>query len=342
MSALFDDKPSCYAAELISEVEMQGVSRRAAYDHLQHGISLGFLERIISSGGISKPESGTVRKIDETARITLSPLGRTLRAADRLQLHKFRDYVITTALLDRDFDMYGLLLKAAGDNDESAADLIDFRRYLRDLLQQRKEWLDRHVPTRPVREQVSSYAAWTNRKISDTSIKHHFNMRRQWARDLFHTEQTNKMPDILTDAGKQLARQIAAVASRNSMFWLAPSHECGRKLGIVSMPAETVFSARDLFRPDSTEAQPGAEMLHEVVEFMKDAFEIIRLRAFAQAPVAAVIPYVHFQEFCRNERVDVNKILNAVIKNHRDIFYCMLTATPQDCHYQLRTRRVQI
>ena len=344
-SALFDDNPSCYAAELISEVEMQGVSRRAAFEHLRHGISLGFLERIISSGGMSKPESGTLGRIEETARITLSPLGRTIRAADRLRLRKFRDFVITTALLDRDFDMYGLLLRVAGDNHESALSLTEFSRHFRILLQQRKEWLDRHVLTRPVKEQVSRYLAWNpligDTSINDTSIKHHFNMRRQWARDLSHIEQTGKMTNTLTDAGKQLACQIATVASKNSMSWLAPTPACGTKLGIVSMPTETVFSAWDLFRPDSLEVEPGPEMIHEVVEFMKDSFEIIRLQAFAQAPIAAIIPYVHFQEVCRNERVDVRKTLHAVIKNYRDIVYCMLTAVPEDCHYQLRTRHFQ-
>ena len=341
-SALFDDNPSCYAAELISEVAELGVSRRAAFEHLQHGISLGFLDRIISGGAISKLGSGTVSKIDETARITLAPLARTLRASDRLQLHKFRDFVITTALLDYDFDMYGLLLRVAGDNHESITNLADFRRYLRDLLQQRKEWLDRHVPTPSVKEQINSYVAWRNHQMSDTSIKHHFNMRRRWAKDLSHIEKTDKMTDALTDTGKQLACQITAVASRNSMFWLAPNHECVTKLGIVSMTTETVFSAWDLLRPDLPESPPRSGMIHEVAKFMEKSFEIIRLRAFAQAPIAAIIPYVHFQEVCRNERVDVLATLDAVIRNYRDIFYCMLTATPEECHYQLRTRRAKL
>ena len=54
--------------KLISEVEKNcGVSRRIAQDHLLHGISLGFLERIASSGGILRPEAKS-KKIDETAK----------------------------------------------------------------------------------------------------------------------------------------------------------------------------------------------------------------------------------------------------------------------------------
>lgn len=339
---LFDDNPSCYAAQLISEVEALDVSRRAAFEHLRHGISLGFLERIISGGAIFKPGSGIVSKIDETARIALTPLARTLRAADRLQLHKFRDFVIATALLDYDFDMYGLLLKVAGDNHENIVNLTDFKGYLRDILQQRKEWLDRHVPTRPVKEQINSYVAWRNHQISDTSIKHHFNMRRQWAKELSHIGKIDKTTDALTDTGKQLACQITAVASRNSLFWLAPSHECVMKLGIVSKPTESVFSAWDLFRLDLPETPPRSEMIREVAEFMKESFDIVRLRAFAQAPIASIIPYIHFQEVCRNERVDLSTTLKAIIRDYRDRFYCMLTATPEECYYQLRTHPAKV
>ena len=336
MSALFEDNPSCYAAELISEVEKQDVSRRVAQDHLRHGISLGFLERIISGGGIFKPESGSMKKIDETARITLSSLGRALRAANKLGLKKFRDFLITCALLDHDFDMYGLLLKTAGDNSEGKVNLVEFREQLKALLQKRKEWLDRKIPVRPIKEQICGYVPWATHQMSDTSIKHHFNMRRQWAKHLLHIDKTT---ELLTDMGIDLARLIATTKSRNSMFWLAPTPGCTKKVGILSKESDSVFSARDLFRPGAPESHPKEEMIQRVAEFMKVTFEIIRLRVFAQAPLAAIIPYIHFQERCLNQRVDVRATFDAVIRQNRGTFYCMLTAVPEECHYQLRARR---
>ena len=335
-STLFDDNPSCFAAELISEVEARGVTRRAAYDHLRHGISLGFLERVISGGGIFKPDSGRIKKIDETARIALSSLGRVLRVADRNQLNEFRDFLVTTAILDYDFDMYALLLISAESNKDSTLTLTDFSHHLRILLQQRKEWLEMNLPTPALKAFISSYALWINRQIKPSSIKHHFNLRRQWARHLLHIDKLDKMTDFLTDAGKQLAGQISAMMSKNTMFWLAPDSECMVKLGILSKLSENVFSASDLFRPDCPEVKPGPKMIQQVASFMEEAFEIIRLHTFPQAPISAIVPYIHFQELYRNERVNLRTTLDTVIREHRDKFYCMLTTNLDECYYQLR------
>ena len=334
-SVLFESNPSCYAAELISEVEKQGISRRAAQDCLRHGISLGFLERIISRGGMLRLETGSMKKIDETARIALSPLGRSLRAAGKLDNNKFQNFLVTGVLLDHDFDMYGLLLKSASKNHARRVNLAEFGEQFRELIQQRNEWLEWNIFVRPMRDQVYSYVQRATRNIKDTSIKHHFSMRQQWAKHLLHID--NK--GLLTDIGYDYARLIAGIESKNSMFWLAPTSECLNKLGAPSKKSDSIFSAWDLLRPDMPESDPRVDMIQRVADFMESAFGIIRLRVFAQAPLAAVIPYIYFQEVRLNQRVNIRATLDAVIRENRETFYCMLTANPEESHYQLRSRR---
>ena len=328
-SGLFEENPSCYAAELISEVEKQNIGRIGAQAHLRHGISLGFLERVTSVGGIQG--GGRKTKIDETARIALSPLGRAYRAAGILGNSEFRRFLVVRGVLDGDFDIYGLFLKSALENS-GHADLAKFGEQVRILLRQREQWLEREIPVRPVRERVSACVSWVRRGISETSVRHHFNMRRQWAESLSHIDKSR----MLTDVGNDVAARVASAAERNSMFWLAPSPECVKKMGGNPEGAGSVSSAWDLFRPNAEESAPEDEMVRAVAEFMGAAFNSMRLRVFAQAPLAAVIPYVHFQESRFNRRVDLRGLFEAVLRQHRDVFRCMLTAIPAECHYQLQ------
>ena len=282
-----------------------------------------------------RPESGSMKKIDETARIALSPLGRVLRAADKLEVEEFRHFVITCSLLDHDFDMYGLLLRTAKDNNENKVNLAEFQKHFEYLIQQRREWLERNIPVRSVREQICGYVPWMARHIKDTSIKHHFNMRKHWAKYLAHINEAG----LLTDRGNTLAGSIASIEaeSKNSMFWLAPTPECMKKIGALSDEYKCISSAWELLRPDVQEANPGEEMVQRIAEFMEAAFETIRLRVFAQAPLASIIPYIYFQEIRLEQRVDIHATFEAVIRANRELFYCMLTAVPDDCHYQLRS-----
>ena len=331
-STQFESKPSCYAAELISEVEKRGLSRLAAQNCLKHGISLGFLERIISSGGIYRYESGSRKKIDETARITLSPLGRSLRAADRLALKEFWHFLITCSLLQHDFDMYGLLLKSTNKNKRRIVSFSEFGEQFRSLMHQRQEWLKQNILIRLPRNQVFNHFHRKTNKIKDSSIRHHLNMRREWARYLSHCDDNG----FLTDVGDYYARLIKNVETMNSMFWIAPSPECIKKVGGVLQKNNSIFAAWDLLRPDTPEAEPGEEIIRRVAEFMKSAFKTISLRVFAQAPLASIIPYIHFQEMLLNQKVDIQSTFEAVIRRYRETFYCMLTPVPEECYYQLR------
>ena len=332
MSDIFQERPSCYAAELISEVENLGISRRVAQDHILHGISLGFLERIISSGGVFKPESRSTKKIDETARIAPSPIGRTLRAARKLKEKKFQNFLVAGTLLEHDFDMYGLLLKTTLENDNNKIHFDKFKLGFHNMQKERQVWMSK-IPAQFITDKISSYASRISGLLKETSIKHHYNLRRQWAKYLMHIDEN----EVLTEIGREYAKSAVSVMERNSMFWIAPTTECIRKMGISKNHAESIHSAWDLLRPDEMETNPEEEMIEQVATFMKEQFGAVRLKIFAQASLASIIPYVYFQEVNQKKKTDIYTFFDAVLKQYRSTFYCMLTKNVEECYYQLHT-----
>lgn len=333
-SPLFSESPSHLALVLSSETEAtRGVGKRAAEANLSHGISLGFLTRIIPGG-------------PKTAKISLSPLGRAYRAALRLRDSAFRDFLVTGAILDRDFDMYGLLLKCALESERHTADKTDFQERVKSLLQQRRDWFLGHVPSPIVREEISAHIQWMgqsrksahiqrvgqSRELADTSINYHFNMRCEWARHLKHMDKNRE----LTRLGREIAARVQSVSSSNSMFWLAPTPECARKIGIVADASESVFSGWELLRPKGPECAPDQEMIRQLADFMVAAFDAIRLHSFAQAPLSAVLPYVLYQEEFLGHKVDARNLFQKVLKEHRETLHCMLLGVLEDSQYRLR------
>ena len=115
MSPVFEMNSSCYVAELVAGLKEEGVGRVAAHAHVGHATLLGFLDRIVAHGGAL--QAGLLTRMDSTSRVSLSPLGRVLRASNVVDRADFGKFVITGALLDNDFDMYGLLLKCAMRTD---------------------------------------------------------------------------------------------------------------------------------------------------------------------------------------------------------------------------------
>ena len=344
-SPLFDKNPSCPALTLSSEMETRGVGKRSAEAGLSHGISLGFLSRAVPGS-------------PKTAKIALSPLGRAYRAALQRDDAQFQSFLVAGAVLDRDFDMYGLFLKCALENEQGKADKSDFREKVRSLQQQRRDWLHAHVLSPVARDSIRAHIQWmapgqgarahasypnfrvqrmsASRELTDKSINDHFNMRRQWAKHLSHVG----AEESLTGEGRSIAFRVRSVVGPNSMFWLAPTLECVRKIGGVAEIPERILSGWDLLRPDSSESEADDEMIRRIAEFMLESFSAIRLRIFKQAPLSAVIPFVHFQEMLLGQRVNLRDTFDAVMKRHRGVFHCLLSSVPAECHYQVHPRHI--
>ena len=330
-SPLFDVHASCLAALLNRETQEQvGIEERSSAVNLLHGINLGFLYRAVPAG-------------QNLSKIALSSLGRAYRAALKGNNVPFRDFLVVGAILDHDFDLYGMLLDHASENESGAAasnsvrEQIDgFRRRLEDMCKQRQAWLDAHIPSRPVKERIATYIQWLqpSGKLVDApkTIEHHFNLRRQWGRHLGHLDEKNK----LTKLGHDICQRVRSVVSGNSMFWIAPAPDCARKVGVVSNVAECIFSGWDLLRPSGPEKSPGSEMVQGVADFMESAFDAVRLHSFAQAPLAVVIPYVHYQEHLLGYKVNLRSLFQMILEQRRDTLHCALLGVLENSQYRLR------
>ena len=226
--------------------------------------------------------------------------------------------------------MYALLLKVALEDIENKANFRKFESQYSEILNQRQDWV-REIPVQIVREKISGLAPGLYRKHKETSIKHHYDLRRQWARHLGHLDKDGK----LTDTGQTCASSITSATSKNSMFWIAPANECVKKIGIPLQDTEWVHTAWDLFRPCGPESEPTDKMVQLIAEFMRNEFEPLRLKIFAQAPLAAIMPYIYFQEICLNQKVNIHAALAAVLRKHKKTFYCTLTKNIEECYYQL-------
>lgn len=333
-SSLLRSSPTCYAGELISEIQARGIGRVAAQAHVRHAIALGLLQRVTSAGGLFKPD--LITKIDETARIGLAFLGRSVRAA---RLSSYRDYehfLITAIVLEHDYDMYGVMLTAARRN-AGVVSITSFRDEWRSRLDVRQKWLEKALPHRPARDRIGRYVSWQTRRLGDRTLHHHYNMRREWGRYLVHLDRD----DRLTPEGTELANLILESASADRRTWLSPTPECLERLGLPSNAIDAPCSAWDLLRPPSPIRESDLDIVTDVATFMHAAFSTLRLQIIPQAPIASVLPYIRFLERQRGARYDTRQILETVVRRYRDTFYCMLTSKLDESHYQLRSNTLR-
>ena len=369
-SPVFDEKSSGYVADIVAHaIETQKTEGRPRHveNRVKHAISLGLLEKVASGGKaadvVIPPRrsierialGGKVERVDiprhqkkergaplsdkaakmrnAAMKVTLSPMGRACRAAIRMDNREFRNFLVTRILLDRDFDMFGLMLKCALENKEGEIVMEEFSREITELLRQRKDWLEAVNKSSPIAaDRIRNYVPWASSKrglTEESSLRHHFNMRREWVAHLGYLDQNRR---VLTDKGRNLAGQICAAARRNAMFWLAPSPECAKKLGINL--ADATCSAWEMLRRPGPVA--GPQMTEQTAAFMTSAFEWMRMSLLTQAPLASVIPYVYFLEECQNERVsDMREFFADILRKHRDI-RCALRGVLEDTQYRLR------
>jgi len=344
ISPLLDEKPSCHVAELIPEIqkmlgkkdtESSDKKRVSADAHIRHVISLGLLENVVSSRRIS--HHNLKSKIDEAALITTTFSGRACRAAVKQRDDGFKKFLLTHALLEHDLDMYGLLITLIAEGGARDAVKDAFTKKVTEIHHQREQWLSEMRMPPGIKAYFQKHMRQDTRK-PETTIRYHFDMRVEWAEYLEHIHKS-KSELNLSNSGNALANLVHNRIRENSMFWIAPTAECIKKTGIAGGKAEKIFSAWDILRPLGEEGEPCDEIIKKTADFMGSAYKHIRLRMFNQAPLGAVIPYIHFLEHQQNLKVHVKKTFQAVLRLYQDEFSCTLGAVPQINLYHLRTTR---
>ena len=322
----FADDSSVYATQLIRSLINTGVGEVAARRHVDHAIALGLLHRV-SAPGETVRVADTIRKVDVTSRVALSPTARAFRAASSLGDEGFRDFLLTCNLLQYDFDMYGLVLNCARTPPLTLQRFIDT---FRQTVRIRGIWVDDMHPV--IKSQLFGLVPWMNRDIRDRSLTHHFNLRRSWAISMGHLCPSGS---ALTDLGEHYA---GSLPDDTSVFWLAPQIDCIERLRLSPPTYATAPSTSwELLAPSSPDSEPTSDVVDAVGGFMLDAFNHLRMHLFRQAPITAVIPFVHYAKYRLADPAPPFDILQSVVK--RGDIDCMLSRVIEDCYYRIPTHR---
>ena len=323
LSNEFNASGSVYASQLIHSTIGTEVAEVAARRHVDHAVALGLLDRVSTPGEVVRV-TDAIRKVDVTSRVALTPLARALRAADSLDHKSFREFLLACTLLHYDFDIYGLVLRLALSPPLRIRPFIDAFRHTASA---RGRWIEGLQPV--LRSQLSGLVPWLVSEIGDRSLTHHFNLRRSWAISAGHL-----CPDTysLTRTGHRYATRIREAGT---LFWLAPRSDCIEKLRLSPLSSDSgPSSSWALMAPSTDGSAPAVDVVDAVAQFMIDAFQHLRMHLFRQAPITAVIPFVHYSKHVLADRASTFDILQSAV-GHRRID-CMLSRNVESSYYQVR------
>jgi len=318
LSEHFNGSGSVYDLALINS-ELPRVKPKAAPRYIDHAIALGLLDRTSPTG------EGT------TGRVALSPVGRALRAARGLGHIEFEDFLLTCVLLDRDCDMYGLLLRCAR---KASVTLDNFKTAFKSAFKIREEWVTDLHPL--FRRQLAGFVPWIkpdhlgrpsiSNNLNDTSLKHHFHLRRAWAEEMGHLAAGG-----LTESGQRYAGRMPDI---DHEFWLAPEPHCIRRLHLPAVDeAAGPSTAWELLSPSVPGSVPDPKVVSAVETFMVRGFNRLRMYLSPQVPIEAVVPFTYYMKHRFGDQASTFRILESVITHGR--VDCMLSRSLDKSYYRL-------
>lgn len=367
-SSLFDGRSFSYAVRIREYFHERAkksgkengsgkdMGQRSAEVHISHGICLGLWYRAVP--GASFRGEGLKSKLEATSHIALTPLGRTCRAAVAHNMGAFRNFILTFALLESDFDMYGLLIKLAQENDGCAPDKEVFINRFYDICALRQKWMLRHFSSGLQRRRIDiqRHVQWIGRRLGEgkTGKKrefvpdhifrfdgetpaHHLNQRKKWAREtLAHLDDSGK----LTELGENLAKRLPGSANEEPFFWLGPSEECASAQIVTAakIAPDQCAPAWRLLRPRNMQQDQSVkdEMTERTANFMKSSFDNMKLGTFKQSSLDVIVPYVYFLECEYGGRVEEREFFQRLLGRYRDKFVCLMQPKLFQSHFRLR------
>ena len=297
---------------------------------------------------------GLVRRIDQggsLARLALTELGRSYRAATGLDLPDFRKFLLQFSVLQFDADIYGLLLDMAMDGPLPTGPQLQnyFGDRTLNLRRERATWLQRAFPDSRLRERLlqrdaGSTVRWIKstrgpeieiKEIGGDFLRHHATPRRGWLVSLGHLQKDGQ----LTPMGRKVALRLRDVNDR--FFWLGPPREWFKHMHVnTALIKEPLSPAWNIVRPITAYTEPvPLDIVVKTADFMERAYRYMRLIRANQVPLDSVKPYVYFLESCSDLRFDEEAVFRAVFKTFEKRFAPMSQRTGLLGHYQMRTRR---
>ena len=353
-SPLFASRSFSYAIHL-RKFFGKSVKERSAEVHIGHGIRLGLWYRAVP--GASFRSAGLKSKLEATSHIALTPLGRTCRAAAMGGMDEFRKFILTFALLESDFDMYGLLIKMTQENSGRAPSIEAFTSRFYHICRLRLEWMKNHFSSGLQRHRVDiqRHVQWIGRRVGsgktgrkrdfvpDEIFKfegetwgHHLNQRKKWAREtLAHLDRSGN----LTESGRNLVECLPDVDSK-PFFWLGPSEECAsaRVIVVAKIVPDQCSPSWRLLRPRNMQQDQSVknEMTDKTANFMVSTFDSMKLGMFKQSSLDVVAPYVYFLEREYGGRVEEREFFQRLLERYRDKFVCLMQPNLSQSHFRLR------
>lgn len=354
----FSEQPFLYASKIREKFETEEIGGRSAEVLLQHAISFNFLHRATSGGKSKHPSLST--KVEALSHIALTPLGRAMRSSKRLDNKKeeFKLFLWEYALLERDFDMYGLLIKMTAENDGNIVGKNEMFNRFKTIRNEQIDWMKEKIPNKDFRKEIQSSLPWIGESkliskrtsqvkqikkrqfkldelfnLSETSRGHHYHQRIRWATKYFQHVSGEK----LTEKGKSLAGKLPST-NTPQFFWLGPPKECteSRWLSSVDFPESVPAPAWNLLRPVTEEKEPRPEFVEKVANYMEISFDMTRLVNFKQSSLNIVVPYIYFLECQFGARVNIKSLFETVLRENKEKFVCTLRADLSKSHYHLR------
>lgn len=341
---VFGDKPFLYARELRRAIELHNIKPSGAPHYIQYSVVFGWLFRAVRGGTEAHPR--VADRLESTSHIALTALGRALRAALKWERGYFPRFLWEYALLERDFDMYGLMLKVASQSGEGIC-RKEFWKTFYDINSQKIEWVEKKFRHKSHIADIENHIQWVvsergkihapspdkNFRFADKTLTEHFNQRMAWAKHLGHFDKSG----VITDTGRQLSAKLPSVDDE-PFFWLGPSKECAqaRIISAADIPEEQYSPAWNLLRPPcSKKVEISDELVEKTANYMTGAFDCIRLHEVAQASLDAVVPYVYFLEQNLGGRVDERELFRKVLDNYRGRIVGTVQPKFSQSHYRL-------
>ena len=232
----FGEKPFLYAHEVIGEFK-QHVGARSAEALLHHAMKFGFLYRAMPGGTMRDKE--LVNRVESTSYVALTSLGRALRSSRDMPSEQgglFNLLLWESAVLECDFDLYGLLIKSAAVNDGKILAQDAFYEAYYAARKKKYDWLMEKFPNIMWREQVGRNVQWIPRRdhawhwgyglplFVGKTPGHHYNQRKSWANLFFHHVDCD---GNMTPSGYALAAILPPIDS-TPFFWLAPHRDVAK------------------------------------------------------------------------------------------------------------------
>ncbi|CAJ2377145.1 MAG: hypothetical protein IBGAMO2_580042 [Arenicellales bacterium IbO2] len=362
---LFQEKPFRYAYEVIERLgdqlkrkkkveqppEKKTVDSRSAEVHLHHAIAFGFLYRATPGG--TRPYEKSSKRQEAMSHIALSALGRAYRSARHLGQHRqnaFTRFLWEYALLECDFDMYGLLLKMSEENSNEFPRQGDFNARYKEIQRKKFAWVKKTFPYAAQSDEITKSVEWIKKdhdrraqdeifNLSDTSYEHHYGQRQRWAKNYLGHIDASRM--CLTDAGKKFAENLPPSHNSDPFFWLAPPRECAEShflthAKIASEPYSPAWNAIRFRHSSGKPASTNSDFVEKVALYMEEAYDSLRLYKFNQASLETVLPYIYFLEHELLVQVSEKDVLREVIQVHRDKFVGTVRQNLSKSHYWLR------